>query len=35
VAIAVIADGVQPPYQIVCQLSDTGGGWQVSELANY
>jgi hypothetical protein len=35
VAIAIIADTVAKPYQIVFQLSSTRGGWQVTELANY
>jgi hypothetical protein len=35
VAIAIIADTVAKPYQIVFQLSAVRGGWQVTELANY
>jgi hypothetical protein len=35
VAIAIIADTVAKPYQIVFQLSGAHGGWQVTELANY
>ncbi len=35
VAIAIVADSVTRPYQIVCQLSNGPGGWQVTELANY
>ena len=35
VAIAIIADTVAKPYQIVFQLSSVHGGWQVTELANY
>jgi len=35
VAIAIIADSVAKPYQIVFQLSSTHQGWQVTELANY
>lgn len=35
VAIAIIADTVAKPYQIVFQLSRTRGSWQVTQLANY
>lgn len=35
VLIAVITDRVQAPYQVVFQLTDHQGRWQVSELANY
>lgn len=35
VAIAIIADTVAKPYQIVFQLSAVHGRWQVTELANY
>lgn len=35
VVIALIADGVQPAYQVVCQLTTVAGHWRVSELANY
>jgi hypothetical protein len=35
VAIAIVADGITRPYQVVFQLSHGPGGWQVTELANY
>ena len=35
IAIALIDDGVQKPYQLVCQLRDRHGHWRVSELSNY
>lgn len=35
VAIAIIADTVTRPYQVVFQLSNRRGGWQVTQLANY
>lgn len=35
VAIAMIADSVTKPYQVVFQLSDSRAGWQITQLANY
>lgn len=35
VAIAMIDDSVTKPYQVVFQLSHKGGGWRVTQLANY
>jgi hypothetical protein len=35
VAIAMVADSVTKPYQIVFQLTDGHGGWKVTQLANY